>query len=166
MFMRSTPFIEDTLGPHQQESITVGVQFSQMSVIQFFLRFSCCPYYWGVCYNGVSARPQLTVFCSCLWINTVTIIGDKFTNEQKILEEICLEQACVFVSNFSTKRNVVTIQSQRRQSPAWFTELSRDSVIEYGYIGWQARLISSCSEIGTNIWSQQLKYKVAFKAVQ
>ena len=65
--------------------------FSQTSVICFCRGFSCCPYYWGVCYNGVSARPQLTVFCSCLWINTVTIIGDKFTNEQKILEEICLE---------------------------------------------------------------------------
>ena len=31
------------------------------SIWQFFLEFSCCPYYRGVRYSGVSARQELTV---------------------------------------------------------------------------------------------------------
>ena len=35
--------------------------FSQMSVICFGQGFSCCLYYRGVCYSGVSTRRELTV---------------------------------------------------------------------------------------------------------
>ena len=33
-----------------------------MSVIYFCPGFSCCPYYWDVCYSGVSARRELTLY--------------------------------------------------------------------------------------------------------
>ena len=33
-----------------------------MSLIYFFAGFSCCPYYWDVCYSGVSARRELTLY--------------------------------------------------------------------------------------------------------
>ena len=39
----------------------MGVYFSQMSVTYFCQGFSCCPYYPGVRYGGVSARRELTV---------------------------------------------------------------------------------------------------------
>ena len=37
-----------------------GVYFSPTSVISFYRGFSCCPYYRGVRYGGVSARRELT----------------------------------------------------------------------------------------------------------
>ena len=42
-------------------SVIAGVDFSQTSVICFCWGFSCCPYYRGVRYSGVSARRELTV---------------------------------------------------------------------------------------------------------
>ena len=59
-------FIPDTVGtsskcPHYRVSVTAGVDFSQTSVICFCWGFSCCPYYRGVRYSGVSARRELTV---------------------------------------------------------------------------------------------------------
>ena len=64
--VQSTPFIADTVGtssqcPHQRVSVIAGVDFSQTSVICFCWGFSCCPYYRGVRYSGVSARRELTV---------------------------------------------------------------------------------------------------------
>ena len=64
--VQSTPFIADTVGtssqcPHQRVSVIAGVDFSQTSVICFCRGFSCCPYYRGVRYSGVSARRELTV---------------------------------------------------------------------------------------------------------
>ena len=41
-------------------SILVGVYFSQIADLSY-LGFSCCLYYRGVCYSGVSARQELTV---------------------------------------------------------------------------------------------------------
>ena len=59
--------------------------FSRTSVICSCRGFSCFPYYWGV----RKARVDCTLFH--LWINTKTIKRDKFTKEQKLLEEICLQ---------------------------------------------------------------------------
>ena len=42
-------------------SVIAGVDFSQTSVISVCWGFSCCPYYRGVRYSGVSARRELTV---------------------------------------------------------------------------------------------------------
>ena len=41
-------------------SVLAGVYFSQISDLSY-LGVSCCLYYWGVCYSGVSARQELTV---------------------------------------------------------------------------------------------------------
>ena len=61
--MLSLPDIAGTSSwcPHQRESVIVGVYFSQTTIIYFCPGFRCCPYYWGVCYSGVSARRELTV---------------------------------------------------------------------------------------------------------
>ena len=49
--------------------------FSQTSVICFCRGFSCCPYYWGVCYSGVSTRlDKADCILFCLWITTIMII--------------------------------------------------------------------------------------------
>ena len=48
--------------PYLRESVIAGVYFNQMSTIYFCLRFSCCPYYWGVRYSVASPRRELTVF--------------------------------------------------------------------------------------------------------
>ena len=59
--------------------------FSRTFVICSCRGFRCCPYYWGV----RKARVDCILFH--LWINTKTIKRDKFTKEQKLLEEICLQ---------------------------------------------------------------------------
>ena len=73
-YVQSTPFIADTVGtsrwcPHQRESVIAGVYFSQTSATCFCRGFSCCPYYRGVRYSGVSARRELTVdaLVQCRW---------------------------------------------------------------------------------------------------
>ena len=38
-----------------------GIYFSQTSVINLSLRFSCCPYCRSVCDSKVSARRELTI---------------------------------------------------------------------------------------------------------
>ena len=76
--------------------------FSRTSVICSCRGFSCCPYYWGV----RKARVDCILFH--LWINTKTIKRDKFTKEQKLLEEICLQQARVFVRQlFNEKKRLI-----------------------------------------------------------
>ena len=47
------------------------VHFSQTSVIYFCRGFSCCPYYRGVRYSGVSVRRELTVVWTRIWYGTL-----------------------------------------------------------------------------------------------
>ena len=49
----------------------MGIYFSKTSVIYFCWGVSCCPYHRGVRNSEVSARRELTVFCS----GTVCKIG-------------------------------------------------------------------------------------------
>ena len=46
----------------ERESLIAGVYTSQTSAIYFRLGCSCCPYYRGVHYIGLSASRERTVF--------------------------------------------------------------------------------------------------------
>ena len=76
-------------------------QSTVTSVIYFCLGFSCCPYYWGVHYSGVSARRELSVFTHDYSSRTVHLPTKLCAWQQWVLSKKLKESIFLIISKWT-----------------------------------------------------------------